>query len=233
MSVLYLIRHGQASFGAANYDQLSGRGVEQSRLLGAWIKRWGITFHHVVAGGSQRHLQTAEAFFDAYGKGAEGLPRIHRDPDFNEVEFEAMLRTSEAAQRSPGTAAKGTAGQTFADFQMRINNGYIRWTNGLHDHEYEESWPAFNQRCVDALMRAIALARPDENVVAFTSGGTITAICKHVLGFSAEQMAVMMWCIFNSSITRLDWDQNRFALTLFNSTAHLDQTGDASLITLS
>ena len=31
MSAVYLIRHGQASFGAADYDRLSERGEQQAR----------------------------------------------------------------------------------------------------------------------------------------------------------------------------------------------------------
>ena len=39
---LLLVRHGQASFGAADYDQLSDRGVEQSRRLGQWLVDGGL-----------------------------------------------------------------------------------------------------------------------------------------------------------------------------------------------
>ena len=34
MATIYLVRHGQASFGKENYDQLSPRGWEQGRILG-------------------------------------------------------------------------------------------------------------------------------------------------------------------------------------------------------
>lgn len=34
MSAVLLVRHGQASFGAADYDQLSPEGEEQSRI---WV----------------------------------------------------------------------------------------------------------------------------------------------------------------------------------------------------
>ena len=47
---LLLVRHGQASFGAADYDQLSGRGVEQSRRLGDWLADGGHRFDAREAG---------------------------------------------------------------------------------------------------------------------------------------------------------------------------------------
>jgi broad specificity phosphatase PhoE len=34
MGTLHLVRHGQASFGAADYDQLSDLGARQCRELG-------------------------------------------------------------------------------------------------------------------------------------------------------------------------------------------------------
>ena len=36
MAAIYLIRHGQASFWKADYDQLSHKGTEQSELLGKY-----------------------------------------------------------------------------------------------------------------------------------------------------------------------------------------------------
>ena len=37
MGMLYLVRHGQASFGAADYDQLSELGARQCEALGRWF----------------------------------------------------------------------------------------------------------------------------------------------------------------------------------------------------
>ncbi len=34
MGQIYLVRHGQASFGSADYDQLSTLGAEQAQMLG-------------------------------------------------------------------------------------------------------------------------------------------------------------------------------------------------------
>ena len=41
MGSLYLVRHGQASFGAADYDQLSAKGHAQCRHLGAYWREHG------------------------------------------------------------------------------------------------------------------------------------------------------------------------------------------------
>ena len=61
MGAIYLVRHGQASFGAAEYDALSPLGVEQAGILGAALKQRGLSFDRIVSGPMRRHRQTAEA----------------------------------------------------------------------------------------------------------------------------------------------------------------------------
>ncbi|MGN5766348.1 histidine phosphatase family protein, partial [Acinetobacter calcoaceticus] len=39
MSTSYLVRHGQASFGAASYDQLSAKGEQQSQSAGEFLNK--------------------------------------------------------------------------------------------------------------------------------------------------------------------------------------------------
>ena len=58
MGTLYLVRHGQASFGAADYDQLSPLGRQQSERLGAWFRERGLRFDAVLTGTLRRHAQT-------------------------------------------------------------------------------------------------------------------------------------------------------------------------------
>jgi hypothetical protein len=38
MTTIYLVRHGQASFGAASYDQLSAKGEQQAQVVGDFFK---------------------------------------------------------------------------------------------------------------------------------------------------------------------------------------------------
>mgnify|MGYP006207489193 FL=1 len=58
MGTLYLVRHGQASFGADDYDQLSERGQAQSQRLGAYWRERGLRFDAVYTGTLRRHAQT-------------------------------------------------------------------------------------------------------------------------------------------------------------------------------
>jgi broad specificity phosphatase PhoE len=60
MSTIYLVRHGQASFGAASYDQLSAKGEQQAQVVGDFFKQTLKQTPLVVAGSMQRHQQTAQ-----------------------------------------------------------------------------------------------------------------------------------------------------------------------------
>ena len=76
---LLLVRHGQASYGAADYDQLSERGWEQSRRLGHWLARGGHRFTTVVVGGMRRHRQTAEAVAEGFKPTLDKLKESLKD----------------------------------------------------------------------------------------------------------------------------------------------------------
>ena len=53
-----MVRHGQASLFADNYDQLSQKGYQQATTLGHHFKEEGIYFDHAFVGPLQRHHQT-------------------------------------------------------------------------------------------------------------------------------------------------------------------------------
>ena len=55
MSELYLVRHGQASFGADNYDKLSPLGHKQSYVLGQYFKNKKIAFDRIITGDLVMH----------------------------------------------------------------------------------------------------------------------------------------------------------------------------------
>lgn len=229
MRTLYLVRHGQASWGSDDYDRLSALGAEQSRLLGDWFKRCGVDVHHAVAGGLKRHLQTAEAFFAGYDDVAAWRPRIRRDADFNELDQIDMMNPAHDAREEP---RKDGIRMSFADFRQRMTPAFYRWLSSAYDHEYKEPCSVFSARCASAMRRAADLAASGETVVAFTSGGTIAMICRQVLDLGDEATESMMWLIWNTSVSRLTWNGERFDLALFNSIAHLEHAGSASLITM-
>jgi phosphohistidine phosphatase SixA len=66
MSTLILVRHGQASFGASDYDRLSETGVRQSELPGIYWAGRGPSFDAAYSGAQQRQQQTQQIVRQAY-----------------------------------------------------------------------------------------------------------------------------------------------------------------------
>ena len=90
MGTIYLVRHGQASFGAADYDRLSDRGVAQARRLGQALKGAGVCGARVICGSLSRHRATA--IHCLAGGGVIADPDIR--PEWNEFDHLALLRAA-------------------------------------------------------------------------------------------------------------------------------------------
>ena len=60
MQKITLVRHGQASYGTDNYDQLSPLGHEQAQILGRYFHQIGTQFDAVYTGNMVRHHETAQ-----------------------------------------------------------------------------------------------------------------------------------------------------------------------------
>jgi broad specificity phosphatase PhoE len=232
MGQIYLVRHGQASFGAADYDQLSALGAEQSRILGAWFGQCGIRFDRVVVGGLKRHRQTAEACLGAM----QDVPPPEswiEDAGLEEYDHIEMLHRSrpELAEREAMARFLAASGNPRQAFQQLFEEAMARWMTGRHDPEYRESWPVFRSRCVGALQRVLADAGRAQRAVVFTSGGPIAAITQELLGLSDERTAQLNWTLVNSAVTKLLHNAERVTLSYLNAHAHLEQTGRTQTIT--
>jgi len=233
MGQIYLVRHGQASFGSTNYDQLSDLGLEQSRLLGEWFANSRQTFHRVVTGSLKRHRQTADACIAQ-------LPKSHcvdtdwvTDPGFDEYNHHDVMVRHRPEFDDPEEVKRFLASSPKAKyaFQDIFQAAMSRWMSGLYDGEYQESWPAFRQRCVEALQRVVDGADKSQTIIVFTSGGTISTICQHVLGLSDRQVADLNWTLVNCAMTKLFYQPGRVTLSYLNNYAHLEWLGQPESIT--
>lgn len=228
---LYLVRHGQASFGTADYDRLSALGERQSGLLGAWWKRCGLVPDAVATGPQKRQIDTAAHCLRESG----GPPRVDwlEIDGLGEYDHEAVVARFRPAWADPAVMQADLARE--ADPRRTFGAMYVeavaRWTNGAHDGDYAEPWPAFRARVLGGLRRLCALDA--RCVVAFTSGGPITAALAHVLGSPDHSAFALNWPLVNAGITRLRFSAGRedVGLVTFNSHPHLDETGDSALVT--
>ena len=151
MGAIYLIRHAQASFGAADYDQLSELGLIQSRVLGRSLLARGPRTDRIVCGTMRRHEQTAEECLQAMGLAA----KWESDPGWNEYDPRDVMSAYDPRYRDPAVMASELAASDNPRrrFQEIFVQAMDRWVSGAHDSEYTESWAAFCTRVGGALTR--------------------------------------------------------------------------------
>ena len=217
MGVLLLVRHGQASFGADDYDVLSETGWAQSRLLGAYLAERGVKPDVVLRGNMRRHRETAEAMIEAAGWTAQ--VEVERGWD----EFDHLgvvagypdLPTDRELDRR--------------EFQHYFELATRRWTSGEHDADYPESFAAFRERVGAARARACDGAGPGGTVVVVSSGGPIATACGSLVAPDQDDPEVVwgLWgrfntVVVNTSVTRVVVGSTGARLLTFNEHAHLE-----------
>ncbi|MFT3927100.1 MAG: histidine phosphatase family protein [Myxococcales bacterium] len=224
MSAIYLIRHGQASFGRSNYDELSELGLEQAKILGAALRPRVPEVHRAYVGTMQRHRQTAQGCLEMMhaGRGISLSPL--EDKGFDEYDHEQLIARFKPRYENKLVMAAELAAtlKPRQAFQEMFTQAVGRWIAGTHDADYDEPWPVFGKRCVAALERVAHALDAKQNALVFTSGGTITAIVHHMLGISNERAVKMLWTMVNCGVTKIVVGSRGVHLSSFNEHGHFE-----------
>jgi broad specificity phosphatase PhoE len=227
VSVLLLIRHGQASFGKRNYDALSQRGHEQARILGAALAARGVKPTRIVTGGMRRHAETAEGII----VGLEDGPEVVVDDGWDEFNFVHVMEVHKPLYRSRALMfadfVRTPAADRRAKFQAIFEEATERWTGGDADEDYKESFPAFSQRVDEALRRTAEQA--DGVVLVVSSGGPIGLVASRLLAGDAELWATLNRVAVNTGVTKVLTGRSGLTLSTYNEHSHLDH--DRALLT--
>ncbi|RNL75479.1 histidine phosphatase family protein [Nocardioides marmorisolisilvae] len=212
MGQILLVRHGQASFGSADYDALSPLGFEQSRMLGEALGARGIVADAVVHGTMRRHRETAETCAAAAGWSAAATV----DPGWDEFDFLSVLAVHPHEYGPEPTKAQ---------FQLIFEEATGAWIAGA-DREYAETFTGFSARVHEALERVRLF---DGTVAVFTSGGPIGWAVSEVLaeGGSADLWTRLNRMAVNSALTRLVSGSRGLNLLTYNDQSHLDGVAGA------
>jgi broad specificity phosphatase PhoE len=223
VSVLLLVRHGQASFGKADYDALSDLGHRQSQLVGRALAARGVEPALVVTGAMRRHRESLENAVAAAGWSAP----TDVDEGWNEFDHEHVIAVHKPAYRSP-LVMKADLARTLAPrraFQEVFEAATARWTGGEFDDDYTESFAAFTGRVTAALSRTTDALAPRQTAVVFTSGGPIAAATAALLSPSAatsDLWARLNLVMVNTGVTKIVVGGRRPRLVSFNDHSHLE-----------
>ncbi|OJU86641.1 MAG: histidine phosphatase family protein [Burkholderiales bacterium 66-5] len=221
MGTLYLVRHGQASFGAANYDELSGRGWNQARHLGAHWQAHGQCFDAVFTGTLKRHAQTLAGIAETL----PGLPPATAVPGLNEYDSEALIRAIH-----PGPLEKADTPERFRAHFRLLCDALAQWMAGTISPEGMPDWEQFSNG-VHGLLEQVRQGHKDQDVLVVSSGGPISTAVAQVLGVTPEVGIALNMRLRNSAISELSVSARRLMLQTFNTLPHLAAPEDAGLIT--
>jgi broad specificity phosphatase PhoE len=233
MAAIYLIRHGQASFGKADYDQLSEKGTVQSQLLGKFWQSLPAP-DHLFLGDLLRHEQTLDNFLLGY-QGNKASRILHSGfNEFNHVEL-LMRHDSQWKNFSDRVAKINQLPDAHQFFQAEFSLAIKRWVGGEYDSDYIENWSQFKKRCIAALQDVINQALNVKNIASnakrsndiciFTSGGTISVLVQHILGLSDKSTLAIIQQLRNTGVTKLLFSKNNLSIDYFNNYSHLTQAG--------
>ncbi|QIR14609.1 histidine phosphatase family protein [Shewanella aestuarii] len=238
MAAIYLIRHGQASFGSADYDQLSEKGIQQANLLGKYWRARPLP-SKIYCGDLLRHSQTLASF----NNGLDGIAAptiIHSG--FNEFDHVEILKKYKAEWQNFAKMSEeiNKLAEPQKIIQKEFAQALHRWIFTDNSRDYQETWLQFKARCIRALQNIIdqelakkrqfkteALSNPQsKDILVFTSAGTISVIVQHILQLNDEQALAIKQQIRNTSVTKLLFSENMLSVDYLNNYGHLEQAGD-------
>jgi broad specificity phosphatase PhoE len=208
VGAIYLVRHGQASFGAEDYDALSPRGFDQSTVVGAELLRRNVSFSQVRSGTLARQRDTAATALKVLGT---DVPVVE-DPRWNEYDHvDIALHHAGGAPQEDSRAYQGL-----------LDAALTAWTSAGDGGPCAETWPAFLARCRGALEDLVASLGKGEHAVVFTSGGVIATLCGLLMGTPEAGLLKLNRVTVNGGITKLVSGRGGVTLLSFNEHPHFE-----------
>ncbi len=220
MGTLYLVRHGQASFGADDYDVLSSMGHQQSVRLGEYFKYKGVAFDAALTGTLNRQIQTFAGICQGMGIELDAM----QQPGLNEYDAQAVI-----AAIHPHKLEKPTSPEMVRSHFRLLKDGLAQWMAGVVSPRGMPSYIDF----VAGITGVLDHIRKNHsgNVLLVSSGGPISTAVGHVLGTAPETTIELNLRIRNCSLTEFAFTPKRHMLVTYNTLPHLDAPEHASWIT--
>jgi broad specificity phosphatase PhoE len=221
MGTLHLVRHGQASFGADDYDRLSPLGQRQCVRLGEYFRGRGQPFDASFSGTLKRQQQSLQGI--AQGMGG-GLPAPIELPGLNEYDSHAVVQAIH-----PEALGKADTPENYRQHFRLLREGLTAWMEGRSAPRGMPSYADFVAGVADALDRVRGGAA--ERVLLVSSGGPIATALGQVLGLAPAVTIELNMRIRNSSVTEFAFTPKRHMLVTYNTLPHLDAPEFADWVT--
>lgn len=226
MAEVFLIRHGQASFGQLNYDALSDLGHKQTKICGGYL------FEHVfkpddkiqfVSGALTRQRETME---NILSNNSHRYDYSVMD-NFNEFDHDNVLEVAFKHYGSREAFMQEVAKQP--DPKKYFHKLYVKavdqWMNNPDDTSYNERFSEFNNRVETGFKQLLAACESGGKIVLTSSAGPISLCLQQSLGLNGQSAFALNDVMSNASITRLIFNENKISLSYFNASQYLTSAG--------
>ena len=227
MGQLYLVRHGQASFGADDYDQLSDLGQRQSNRLGQYLRQTAteqfgaeLKFEAVFMGSLKRHRQTWEGI--AQGAQLQNAPEVW--PELNEYDSHALIETIH-----PVPLAKPDTPEMYKHHFRLLRTALQKWMAGETQPKGMSPYAEFAAG-IQAVLKHIR-ENHQGRVLVVSSGGPISTAVGQVLQAPAETSIELNLRIRNTALTEFVFTPSRHMLLSYNNLPHLDHPDHRDWVT--
>ncbi len=223
MPTVLLVRHGQASFGAADYDVLSEVGRRQAELVAASLARRGYHSTRLLSGTLRRQRETAAAF------AAREAPEIEIEPRWDEFDSDDVLHHhSDSSLRLQADGGAETL--TSRGFQAALDPALAEWVEQADRSPTAQTWPEFKGLGAAALEELAGELGAGDVAVVVTSAGVIAAAVGTLLGVPSELFATINRVLVNSGVTKLTIGSSGMNVVSLNDHSHLEAI-DRTLVT--
>jgi len=234
MSRLLFFRHAQASYGKADYDQLSPIGYEQSAILGQHLVKTKTKLDYIYVGPLKRHHQTLSKVQEAYAKAGYPLPEPVQLTELEEHRGPEILKINMDRIKEQDAEIKAWDDERLIDPSLNVKNGLFiferameLWATGgiahMQPDEYLD-WTAFRKQAAVGWDKVFSAHKHEQGktVGLFTSGGTISATVGNVLGMQSDREIIKLnGIVQNTSITEFLYSGDRVTMKRFNEVSHL------------
>ncbi len=232
MSVLSMVRHGQATPFEKETDRLSPLGEKQSRKLAEFWIRNNVVFDEVVSGSLVRQRRTAEIIGRCYADAGLSWPGHRINEDLNEFDGTGILNILAPKLAEQNTdfrqlLEKARDNRTSPDrnrhFQRMFEAVMDPWMSGALISPHVEPWESFRARVTRGIDEIISRSDGSRRVAVFTSGGPIGATVQRVFNAPPAIGIEINWRVRNCSVTEFLYSRGRITLDMFNAIPHLDE----------
>jgi broad specificity phosphatase PhoE len=215
MATIMMVRHGQASFGSDNYDQLSPLGQRQADLMGEYFRDTGVTFDVAYSGQLSRQCETAQRVLASQPKNVEHKIDARFDEVRNDEQVDILLPI--LTESEPRLAKlMESALQDSKHYQKIIEAVFTHWVTRTTPHPDIQSWEAYSSGVMSGISDVMREEGGGKTVGIFTSGGTIATATALVLGVSADLVYRFYEPVINCSVTQFFYSGDKISLSHFN-----------------